>query len=94
MGEVKDLLLKTYLRKGAKNPTESKKVDEPKSPAVKVPLVKKPRTIGDISIAIRAQQIYNPQAPPAPPMKPPTKPMLEQGTAPAMTLDNSFLGNK
>jgi hypothetical protein len=68
------------------------KVEE-KPPAIKIPPAPM-RGFKDISIAIQAQRIYNPNNPPAPPTKPPSSAMLEQGTTPAMDLDKSFLGKK
>ncbi len=55
----------------------------PAAPPVKLP-PKPRRYIPDISIAIQAQRIYNPDKPPAPATKAPTSAMLEQGTTPAM----------
>lgn len=52
---------------------------------LKVKLPPKPKKgIADITIAIQAQRIYQPNMPPAPPTKAPTTAMLEQGSAPAM----------
>jgi len=97
MGEIKDMLLKTYLKKGAR-PPEAKN-PEPTEPELKgqtppkpIP-VDTPKTMGDISLAMAAQRIYNPQMPPAPPMqkpKPPNKAMLDQGTAPAMGMQGPW----
>jgi len=65
----------------------------PPTPVVKLPPRPK-KGLDDITIAIQAQRIYNPALPPAPPTKAPAAPMLEQGSAPAMDLDNSYLGKK
>lgn len=91
MGEIKDMLLKAYLKKGARPnaPKIDKKV-EPEFAAVKPPpplKVETPKTVGDLTIAMRAQQIYNPSLPPAPPSaKPPSGGMLEQGVTPALDI--------
>jgi hypothetical protein len=87
MSEVKDMILKAYLKGGAK--PVAQKVDEPKvtKPPKPIP-VDNPRTLGDITTAMMAQQIYNPGAPPAP--KSPSKAMQGQGTAGAMSLDGPW----
>jgi hypothetical protein len=93
MGEVKDMLLKAYLKKGSRPPQEKpvdKKVDPELSgskPPKPIP-VETPRTLGDITTAMKAQQIYNPGAPPAP--KSPSKAMQGQGTGPAMGMDGPW----
>lgn len=91
MGEIKDMLLKTYLKKGARPAAIAKKSEEapeiPKGPPPKPIPVESPKTLGDITTAMAAQRIYNPQMPPAPPSqkaKAPNKAMLDQGTASAM----------
>ena len=60
---------------GAKKPLP---VPEPKLPP------KPKRYLPDISLAIAAQKIYNPDAPPAPPMKAAPKSLADKGTGPAM----------
>ena len=87
MSEIRDMLLKAYLKKGAR-PPQAKKADkktEPelsgKAPPKAIP-IERPRTLGDITMAMAAQKIYNPQMPSAP--KSPTKAMINQGTGPAL----------
>lgn len=93
MGEVKDMLLKAYLKKGAR-PPEAKPVDkkaEPELSGVKPPKpipVEKPRTLGDITTAMAAQRIYNQALPPAP--KSPSRSMQDTGTADAMSLNGPW----
>jgi hypothetical protein len=98
MAEIKDMILKTYLKKGARpaGAPKSETHDQAMKATPPAPIpVKMPKTVGNISIAMQAQKIYNPALPPAPPMKAPSKAMAEQGTAPAMDLNTSFLrGNK
>jgi hypothetical protein len=86
--EVKEMILKAYLKGGAR-PAVAQKVDEPKvsKPPKPIP-VDNPRTLGDITTAMMAQQIYNPGAPPAP--KSPSKAMQGQGTAPAMGMQGPW----
>ena len=94
MGEIRDMIQKTYAKKGEDLPgAKGHPITEGAKPPKPIP-VKRPRSVGDISIAIKAQQIYNPGAPPAPPMKAPNKAQLDRGTADAMNLDTSFLGKK
>jgi hypothetical protein len=93
MGEVKDMLLKAYLKNGARPPDirpVDKKID-PELSGIKPPKpipVEKPRTLGDITTAMMAQKIYNPGAPPAP--KSPSKAMQNTGTTDAMSLDGPW----
>ena len=76
-----DAKLKKIFGKAPALPPEPAPAPEP--PKVKLP--PKPRKgIADISIAIAAQRIFNPDMPPAPASKAPTTAMLEQGSAPAM----------
>lgn len=97
MGEIKDMLLKAYLKSGAR-PAGAPKNETHDAAMTKAPAVLKteaPKTVGNISIAMQAQRLFNPNLPPAPAMKQPNKTMAEQGTAGAMDLDQSFLkGNK
>ena len=87
MSELKDMILKTYLKKGTR-PAQAKppkgEQAEPelssKTPPKPIP-VEEPKTLGNITTAMAAQRIYNPQMPPAP--KSPTKTMQDQGTGPA-----------
>jgi hypothetical protein len=94
VGEIKDMLLKTYLKQNAKKaPAKGEpKVDLAKPP--KPIKVERPKTVGDISISMRAQKIYSPGGPPVPPMKPPNNAMMDHGTAASMNLDTSYLGKK
>jgi hypothetical protein len=61
----------------------------PAPPPVKLP-PKPTKGLADISIAIQAQRIYNPDLPPAPATKAPTTAMLEQGSAPAMDTSGAW----
>lgn len=95
MSEIKDMLLKAYLKKGAR-PPEAPKPDKKTDPEMSgkppkpIP-VDKPRTLGDITLAMAAQRIYQPNLPPAPPSpKAPNKAMLDQGTAPAMGMEGPW----
>lgn len=79
--------LKKIFGKAPALPPEPEPVPAP--PAVKLP--PKPRKgIADITIAIAAQRIYQPNMPPAPPTKAPTTAMLEQGSAPAMDTSGAW----
>jgi hypothetical protein len=96
MGEIKDMLLKAYLKKGAR-PAGVPKIDkkvEPEFSAVKPPpplKVETQKTVGDLTIAMQAQRIYNPGMPPAPPSaKPPAGGMLEQGVTPALDIKSKW----
>jgi hypothetical protein len=95
MGEIKDMLLKAYLKKGIRPnaPKVDKKVD-PELAAVKPPApikVETPRTVGDITIAMAAQRIFNPNLPPAPASaKPPSGGMLEQGVTPVLDIKSKW----
>jgi hypothetical protein len=80
MGEVKDMLLKAYLKKGAQKQAPKAEAVPAKPPAP-IP-VERPRTLGNITLGMLAQKIYFPNMPPAP--KSPPKAMLDQGVAPAM----------
>jgi hypothetical protein len=93
MGEVKDMLLKAYLKKGAKQPkAKAPEKKAPDLPAASPPPIKveKPRTLGNITTAMMAQRIYNPQMPPAP--KSPSKAMVDKGTGPAMDISGPWGG--
>jgi hypothetical protein len=86
MGEVKDMLLKAYLKKGA--PTAKAKAPvAPSKPPAPIP-VERPRTLGNITLGMMAQRIYDPSRPPAP--KSPSKAMADQGTGPAMSLQTPW----
>ena len=87
MSEIKDMLLKAYLKKGVR-PPQAKKPDKKIEPELtgKIPPkpipVQRPKTLGDITLSMAAQRIYNQGMPPAP--KSPTKAMQDQGTASAL----------
>ena len=86
MGEVKDMLLKAYLKKGA--PTAKAKAPvAPARPPAPIP-VERPRTLGNITLGMLAQKIYFPNMPPVP--KSPPKSMQDQGTGPAMSLQTPW----
>ena len=88
MSEIKDMLLKTYLKKGAR-PPEAKKADKaPVGPPPKPIPVETPRSLGDLTMAMMAQKIYNPNMPPAP--KSPSKTMVDQGTAGALGMQGPW----
>jgi len=87
MGEIKDMLLKAYLKKGPKPQTPREPAKTAAAPPKPAP-VEKPRTLGNITTAMLAQRIYNPQLPPAP--KSPSKAMVNQGTADAMSLNGPW----
>ena len=96
MGEIKDMILKTYLKTGAR-PAGAPPSDVHDTAMAKAPgkiKVDAPKTVGNIAIAMQAQKLFNPNLPPAPSMKTPPKAMIDQGTAPAMDMDQSFLGRK
>ena len=89
MSEIKDMLLKTYLKTGAR-PTSSvaKEVKEPeKTPPKPIP-VERPKTLGDITLSMAAQRIYSPNLPPAP-KSPPAK-MMDQGTSSALGMEGPW----
>jgi hypothetical protein len=48
------------------------------------------RYLADISIAIQAQRIYDPNRPPAPPTKPATAQQADTGTAPNMDMKSKW----
>lgn len=89
MSEIKDMLLKTYLKKGAR--PEAKKAEKAPELSAKPPKpipVETPRSLGDLTMAMAAQKIYNPNMPPAP--KSPSKAMVDQGTAGALGLQGPW----
>ena len=86
MGEVKDMLLKAYLKKGKPTAKASSPV-APSKPPAPIP-VERPRTLGNITLGMMAQRIYDPSRPPAP--KSPSKAMADQGTGPAMSLQTPW----
>jgi hypothetical protein len=88
MGEVKDMLLKAYLKKGKKSAApKAKAATVTAKPPAPIP-VERPRTLGNITTAMMAQRIYNPSMPPAP--KSPSKAMQDQGTAPALGMEGPW----
>jgi hypothetical protein len=90
MSEIKDMLLKTYLKKGARPATNNQVPESVKKPPKPIP-VETPRTMGDITMAMAAQRIYSPDLPPSPPSpKSPSKTMMDQGTGPAMGMDGPW----
>ena len=87
MGEVKDMLLKAYLKKGAKPTAKATTPVVPAKPPAPIP-VERPRTLGNITLGMMAQRIYDPSRHPAP--KSPSKAMADQGTGPAMSLQTPW----
>ena len=88
MGEVKDMLLKAYLKKGEKAAApKAKAATVTAKPPAPIP-VERPRTLGNITLGMMAQRIYDPSRPPAP--KSPSKAMADQGTGPAMSLQTPW----
>lgn len=86
MGEIKDMLLKAYLKKGV-TPKAKASATPPAKPPAPIP-VERPRTLGDITLGMAAQRIYNSSLPPAP--KSPPKSMQDKGVASGMSLDGPW----
>ena len=84
--ELRQLLRETFgidkPKKRPENPAPLPIHDEPQN--------KPKRELPDMSIGMAAQRIFNPSAPPAPPIKGPTNKMLDQGTAANLDLKSKW----
>jgi hypothetical protein len=87
VGEVKDMLLKAYLKKGAPTVKKVEKAVAPAKAPAPIP-VERPKTLGNITLGMMAQRIYDPSRPPAP--KSPSASMADKGTGPAMSLQTPW----
>jgi hypothetical protein len=87
MGEIKDMLLKAYLKKGAPTAKKAEKVVAPAKAPAPIP-VERPKTLGNITLGMLAQKIYFPNMPPVP--KSPSKDMMDKGVASGMSLDGPW----
>ena len=83
--ELRELLRKTF------------GIDRPKNPEKPAPLPihdhpkpKPRREIPNIALGMAAQRVFNPSAPPAPPLKSPTNKMVDQGTVDSLELKSKW----
>lgn len=89
MAKIKDMLRDDYLSKGAD--TSGAKIKEIKEnpelsgekPPVPIP-IKKPRTLGNVFVALEAQKIYFPQLPSIANPAPAPANTFQKGVTPAM----------
>lgn len=86
---LRDMIYKTFAKMPVKQRMAMKAeqlVPEVKSKPIEVETSK---GVGDISISLEAQRIFNPGMPPAPP-KPPNASQADTGVAPSMDLSSKW----
>lgn len=90
MPGIKQMLHERYLSHGAR-PDKSMKITDlkanPELSGEKPPVpikVKRPRSLGDVSVALESQRVYNPGLPSMPSPQPAPANTFQKGTTPAM----------